>query len=298
MELNLSYSNIAMFMACPYKWKLTYVDRHYEYKQSIDKIYGQAIHSVIEQLIQLYYNNSVSYFKEHKQQIIQEYTQKLIRNLAKLTKQGQQKDSSYKTSIELLQKYLSYGKELIKELCSEMNRYFGKRDISLQGVEYKLQQKNTLWGDDVKFTGYIDLILYDKKLDLHSLYDFKTSMYGWNDRDKNDFTKRMQLHLYKYFYAQKNNLPLQKVDGTFLIFKKQLLESPYRNRRVQTYFPPQQERTINKTLKTVGEAIDKMRLIKQNKLEPQINSSEYNCKFCPYNGGQLCQKSQMNILKS
>jgi hypothetical protein len=42
--------------------------------------------------------------------------------------------------------------------------------------------------------GYIDLIIYNKKLDEYTIFDIKTSTKGWSKWEKGDKTKHNQLY--------------------------------------------------------------------------------------------------------
>jgi hypothetical protein len=51
-------------------------------------------------------------------------------------------------------------------------------------------------------------LLKDTKNNKYKIIDLKTSRTTWNDKQKNDETKRLQLLLYKIFLSQEKNIPL------------------------------------------------------------------------------------------
>ena len=47
----ISYSNIIMYIECPWKWKLNYIDKLEAKSDSIDTIYGTSLHETIQDFI-------------------------------------------------------------------------------------------------------------------------------------------------------------------------------------------------------------------------------------------------------
>ena len=59
--------------------------------------------------------------------------------------------------------------------------------------------------NDVKFIGYIDVLLYNTVTQKYKIIDIKTSTMGWNKYQKCfDKNKTDQLLLYKQFYVGHN----------------------------------------------------------------------------------------------
>ena len=63
-------------------------------------------------------------------------------------------------------------------------------------LDYKLPK-------NIKFVGYIDLVIKDTVRDRIKIIDIKTSTMGWNKYMKADKNKSNQLLLYKQFYSKK-----------------------------------------------------------------------------------------------
>jgi len=61
---------------------------------------------------------------------------------------------------------------------------------------------------NIKFKGYIDILLHDKKNNRYKIVDLKTSRTSWNDKQKNDEITRLQLLLYKIFLSQEKSIPV------------------------------------------------------------------------------------------
>tara|TARA_R110002020_G_scaffold19981_20_gene68506 strand:- start:435 stop:836 length:402 start_codon:yes stop_codon:yes gene_type:complete len=74
-------------------------------------------------------------------------------------------------------------------------------------------------GHDLKFKGFIDLVVKTKDGKYHIL-DWKTTSWGWNARRKADKITNYQLTLYKIFWAKKHGIPLDMVETHFGLLKR------------------------------------------------------------------------------
>jgi len=142
----------------------------------------------------------------------------------------------------------------------------------------------------VPFNGYIDVILYNKKEDTYKVIDLKTARYGWKDNQKKDEVKRMQLQLYKYFFAQSKKIDINKIEIEFIILKKVIFDTKYKISRIQTYSPPQSNATTKKAMKLFWDTIEEMKLLVESGGKGEIKISNL-CKWCPfYKEKELCDR--------
>ena len=80
--------------------------------------------------------------------------------------------------------------------------YFSKRKHELKGIEVPLVLRPIKERPNIKYMGYIDLVIYNKKLDEYTIFDIKTSTKGWSKWEKGDNIKHQQLYLYKNYYLK------------------------------------------------------------------------------------------------
>ena len=81
--------------------------------------------------------------------------------------------------------------------------------------------------------------MYNENTKKFIIIDIKTSTRGWNDKAKKDKSKQHQLVLYKKFFAQQYNVPIDDIDIEFFIVKRKLYESQdFVIKRVQQFRPP------------------------------------------------------------
>ena len=61
---------------------------------------------------------------------------------------------------------------------------------------------------------------------------------GWNDAAKKDEDKQFQLILYKQFFAEQFNVPVDSIDINFVILKRKIYENAeYVQRFIQEFKP-------------------------------------------------------------
>ena len=278
----VSYSSISNFLQCPRMWKLMYIDKLDKKQDSVDMTYGTIIHQTIQNVLKYYYSNSLQKYKNNKNNLLNDYTTIAMKGLD----EGLNKELHM--PYETIQQYLGYSIDLLKQFIPNIHKWFPKSGIKLEGTEVLLNTDIPGW--NIKFRGYIDILLKDTKNNKYKIIDLKTSRTTWNDKQKNDETKRLQLLLYKIFLSQEKNIPLQNIDIEFLILKKILFQSQYKNSRIQKYQPPHGNVTINKARNLFNETLKEMQKLCESKQNGCMNPSNY-CLWCPFNKEkELCNK--------
>ena len=78
---------------------------------------------------------------------------------------------------------------------------------------------NNIFGDDIKFKGFIDLVIKTPDQKYHVI-DWKTCSWGWDAKKKGDKYITYQLTLYKKFFCQKHNVDPKLVETHFALLKR------------------------------------------------------------------------------
>tara|TARA_A100001391_G_scaffold199771_1_gene183334 strand:+ start:5328 stop:6038 length:711 start_codon:yes stop_codon:yes gene_type:complete len=173
-------------------------------------------------------------------------------------------------------------------------QYFSKKGYELVGIETKL---NYVMKGNVKFKGFIDLVIHDTVRDKYIIYDIKTSTKGWNKWQKKDKNKTDQLLLYKQFYSVQMNVPIEKIDVEFFIVKRKLWENvDFPQKRVQKVVPASGKPSINRVLLNVNnflaECFDENGEYLQDTIYRK-EPSQKNCKYCEFkNKPELCDRKR------
>ena len=146
------------------------------------------------------------------------------------------------------------GFAIIDEFLKRKGSHFKKKDTELVGIEMNL---NYDLPKDMKFVGYMDVVLHDKKNGRMRIIDIKSSTMGWNKYMKADKNKTNQLLLYKHFMAKQLEISEDKIDVEYLILKRRLYENIiYPQKRIQAFSPASGKPSVNKVMTRLQEFMD------------------------------------------
>ena len=278
----ISYSQYTMYANCPRMWKLNYIDKLAEYSQSIHTLFGSAFHETLQAYLTIMYKESaVAADKEDWYKILKDFMAKEYR---KALAMGQDKD--FTNAFEMGEFY-QHGVDILDFVLKKRGVYFAKKDHELIGVEVPLDIRMEV-NPNVKFKGYIDLIIKDKRDNTYKIIDIKTSTMGWNKYQKADKTKTAQLVLYKSYYAKQFNVPIENIRVEYFIVKRKLWENTdFPQKRVQLFTPASGKPTLNKINRSVDEFVrtsfNEDGSYNTNRVYPAVGGkNKKNCKYCEF----------------
>ena len=102
-------------------------------------------------------------------------------------------------------------------------------------------------------------------------------------KNKADKNKTNQLLLYKYFFSQQREIPIDKIDIEYLILKRRLYENfDYPQKRIQTFSPASGKPSVNKVMSRLQEFMDECFDDKGNVLNNEYEKCEKHkkCRLC------------------
>ncbi len=193
------------------------------------------------------------------------------------------------TDAQTLREFYSDGIEIINYLRKNRRKYFSKRGWWLVGCEVPIVLAPNPHLPRVKYMGFLDVVMYNETTNKFIIIDIKTSTRGWNDKAKKDKSKQHQLVLYKKFFAQQYNVPIDDIDIEFFIVKRKLYESQdFVIKRIQQFRPPSGKTSVNQATKSLNEFLDNCFTSEgyNEKNMPALTNN--NCKWCPYFKTHLC----------
>ena len=134
----VSYSQYSMWASCPYKWKLNYVDGLSEFRNSINMLFGSAMHHVLQEYLKVMYTKTIN---EADELDLLDMLKDKMRELYTESK----KEENFKefTSKEQMAEFYADGIELLNFFKKNKSDYFSKKGYSLLGVELPLNIKLT-----------------------------------------------------------------------------------------------------------------------------------------------------------
>ena len=120
----------------------------------------------------------------------------------------------------------------------------------------------------------------------------RSSTSGWNAKAKKDEDKQFQLILYKKFFSETFNVPLDDIDIEFFIVKRRLYKSEdYVIPRIQQFKPASGKVKMNRASKALEEFITKV-FDREGYADvehlPTPNNPNNNCNWCAFHKTHLC----------
>ena len=237
----ISYSQFALWCQCPYSWKLQYVDKALPYTDNIHTLFGTSMHEVLQEYIKVMYTDSIK--EADKLLLHEELEDRLKKNFMEIKMRNGGEEFCSKDEMT---EFYNDGLRILEFFKRKRADYFSKKGYELLGIETML---NYDLPNNLKFKGFIDLIIKDNIRNRIKIIDIKTSSWGWNKYAKADKNKTDQLLLYKSFYSKQHDVPLDRIDVEYFIVKRKLYENTdFPQKRVQKFIPANGKPSINKVI--------------------------------------------------
>ena len=280
----ISYSQLSMFSECPLRWKLIYVDDLRISESNIYLVFGTAMHEVLQTYLEILYNDTA------KNADLLDLNEMLRDKLIEQFKIAEESDGKAPCTKEDLQEFFQDGVAIIDFVKKRRNDYFGKRGFKLIGCEVPIE---VMLKKDIKMVGYLDVVILDEIHNTIKIIDIKTSTRGWNKWQKMDENKTQQLLLYKQFYSEQYNHPIDKIEVEYFIVKRKLWENiDFPQKRVQKFVPASGKPSMNKVAKRLDlfleNAFDDDGKHKTDKIFAL--PSKKACKWCEFRKTEHCSE--------
>ena len=271
-----------MYGDCPLRWKLNYIDRLSISEPSIHLLFGTAMHEVIQTYLEVMYHDSIK--NANKLNLEQRLHDKMMERF-KIDKEAYGKEPC---TLEQLREFFQDGCDILDFFKKRRGDYFSKRNYELIGCEVPIEvdMKN-----NIKMVGYLDIVLKHIPTDTIEIMDIKTSTQGWNKWMKKDENKTQQLLLYKQFYSQQYNHPIDKIEVEYFIVKRKLWENAmFPQKRVQKFSPASGKPSMNKVAKRLDTFINEaFKSDGSYKTDMIPTPSKKACRFCEFNQTEHCK---------
>ena len=273
-----------MWAQCPHRWKTAYIDGKREFSDNIHTLFGTSMHEVIQAFLTVMYEDTA---KAAEALPLEEMLRtRMKRNFEDILKNNG--GEMFCTEKDMVEFYM-HGVEILKFIRKKRAQYFSKKGYELVGIEVPLEYDLP---NNIKFIGYIDVVIKDTVRDVIKIYDIKTSTMGWNKWMKADKNKTDQLLLYKQFYSKQFNHPMDRIEVEYFIVKRKLYENlDFPQKRVQKFTPANGKPSINQVVKRLDEFMSE-----SFKSDGEYNTehiyrkepSKKNCRYCDFNQTEFC----------
>jgi hypothetical protein len=289
-QKSISYSQMSMYLSCPHKWNLQYKEGLKEPVNSVNLIFGTAIHETLQHYITVLYEQSGA---EADRINLEDYFHEKFTGEYK--KQYEKNAKIHFSSPKELNEFYEDGINIIDYFKKKRSEHFSKKGWHLVGCEIPVVITPNNQYKNVVYNGFLDLVLYHEPTNTFKIIDFKTSTRGWNDEAKKSEDKQFQLILYKIFLSQIFNIPIDSIEIEFIILKRKLWEkSDYPQSRIQTFSPPSGKIKAKKTVDALNKFITSVFEL-DSSYKNQVfekKPSKSNCMFCPFKDNEtLCDKN-------
>ena len=288
---NISYSQLSIYSNCPHQWGLRYRDGFKVFEPSIHAVFGTALHVTLQEYLTVMYEES----KAAADRLDSESTLKRVLKEEYQNFYKKNKNIHFSNPAELAE-FFDDGLKIINYIKKKSGNYFSKRGWYLVGCEMPIVLKPIKGLSNVLFGGFIDVVFYHEPTNTIKILDIKTSTRGWGDKEKKDDVKMSQLILYKKFFAEQYNFPIDNIEVEYFITRRKVYEEgDFPQKRIQEHKPAAGKVKINKASQLLegflNEIFNSDGSFKMHELEKR--PSKENCRFCPYsNNPDLCNKNE------
>jgi len=208
---HISYSEVRIWKECPWKHKLTYIDKIDLFKPSPFLDFGTAVHEGCESII-----NGEPIDREG-----------LCEGIRSAWEKNGFDDQDWVSKQPGWYKYHHHD-TWISWANSMWDHIPGFLDDTFPGwepIKAEAELYENIDNDNIKFKGFIDAIIKAPKKrgkgHEYWILDWKTAnAYGWRREKKQDILMTAQLILYKHFWSKKLGIPLDEVRCGFILLKR------------------------------------------------------------------------------
>ena len=283
----VSFSQYSMWSSCPHQYKLNYIDKLGESSSNIHTIFGTAMHETIQHYLSVMYGVS----KKQADEINKDKL--LLENMRKAYKSEVEKMSEGTPCTQIqLEEFYGDGRRILQWLDKHMHKFYSKSGFELVGIEIPL---NATIKEGVHFIGFIDIVIRDLASNEIIIIDLKTSTMGWNQYQKADKMKNSQILLYKKYYSELFNIPLQKIKVEYQILRRKLPEDsafpvPHVSKHIPAHGSPSVKKVYDEFMEFINTVFDDGGGFKDIEFPKVPGAAKKNCKFCEFGNRGICDK--------
>lgn len=210
---HISFSEIKTWKECPYRHKLTYIDKIDTFKPSPFLDFGTAVHEGAESFL----NEGTVPREKLVNEIREAWLKNGFDNPEWIKKQPEWYLKSSNVGVE---KWIDWANNMWDEIPSYLDETFpGWQPVMAEEALYE-----DIPGFDIKFKGFIDVIIKEPRKNgswKYWILDWKTaSPRGWSRSKQQDFNMQAQLILYKHFWGEKNKINMRDIGCGFILLKR------------------------------------------------------------------------------
>ena len=251
-EKNISYTQLSAWMECPHRWKEMYIDK-VKTPPNIYFSFGTAMHETLQEYMELMYNKGQQHADEFDAHA--DFTERFMNEY----KADTEKLGKQVTTQKILIEFMNDGLNIIDFFLRHRQEHFQKHGWKLLGIEMPILVAPHEDYPNVKMMGKLDLVMFDETMHRVVIWDIKTSTRGWMKHDKENKAKTSQMVIYKKYFAEQYNVPVENIDVRYFIVKRKIPANPrypIMKSRIQKFEPSSGKTTQNKLGKDIKSFIE------------------------------------------
>ena len=216
-KAHISYSEVRLWKECPWRHKLTYIDKIVKDDPSPYLSYGTALHDGIEKFLKTKTMDVDSVLKN----ISDEWEKNGFDSDKWIASQAEYRSSQgwRPKKHNYIDEWLEWARNSLEELPAFLDEEFDEWSV----ISAEEQLYEFVDGYDIFFKGFIDALLKVKikGKEFYYVIDWKTAGdKGWYASKRRDILTWAQIALYKSFWMRKNNLDTKQVKCGFVLLKR------------------------------------------------------------------------------
>jgi hypothetical protein len=281
----VSFSQFSTWSSCPQQYKLRYIDKLGESSANIHTLFGTAMHETIQHFL------SVMYGVSKKQAELIDTDKLLLEWMRKEYIKETEKLSSGVICTQLeLEEFYGDGRRILEWFKKKLDKFYTKTGFELVGIEIPL---NAPIKEGVYLIGFIDIVMRDLSTGEIIIIDLKTSTMGWNKYQKADKLKNAQIIIYKKYYSELFNIPLDKIKVEYQIMRRKMPEEapfpiPYMSKHIPASGKPTVNKVYGEFMEFVNSVFDDEGKFRDVPYPKNPGERKKNCKFCEFGQRGLC----------
>ncbi len=256
---HISYSEMKTWAECPWKHKLSYLDRVKKFIGNEFTAFGRAIHAVCENVV----------LTDEEDLTGEEFFDLSFRSELKALNE---EELDKKLVVEMQQQ----AHLIIPQVEPYLKAHFGSYEVF--SVEERLYEEvDFVKPIERKFKGFIDLVIKTDDGKYHVI-DWKTCSWGWDAKKRSDRLITYQLTLYKKFFCEKHGIDPSEVETHFALLKRTAKKD-----NVEIFRVTSGSRKTENAEKLLNDAI--VNIENQNFVKNRTS-----CDYCEFNNTEFCSR--------
>ncbi len=272
---HISYSEVKTWKDCPWKHKLSYIDKIDMGEDSPYLDYGTLLHEQLE----LYLNTKTMDLDDLELKLRKAWEEKGFDSQEYIEKQAlHRKSNGWKPKPHV---YIDEWVDWAKNSLNDIPEFLNKNFPNWKAISAEEQLYEEILGHDISFKGFIDAVIEcDGARGKRTIWilDWKTANSGgWYRDKKRDFLTQAQIASYKLFWRNKNNVNVRDVKCGFVLLKRGAKPGKTCDLLAVSSGPKMEER-VQKLITSMLTSVKKGLFLKNRN----------SCLFCEYKNTEYC----------